>query len=104
MTVGTSGYVSITVQNTGTEGMVVSSVNYTGDGSITLSPGVFLSTDPGTPVTYPATVPFDDYLVVGLTCTPGGAATYNGTVDIKSNATNLPDLSIVLQCVGVPPT
>lgn len=101
---GTSGYVSITVQNTGSQPMVVSKVNYTGDSGISLTPGISLSTTPDMPATPPISVPFDAYLVVGLTCTPSGAATYNGTVEIKSNASNLPDISIVLQCVGVPPT
>ena len=104
VTVGTSGFVSITVQNTGSQPMVVSDVKYTGDTGITLQPGVSLSTTPDTPATPPISVPFDAYLVVGLTCTPASAKTYNGTVDITSNASNLPDISIVLQCVGVPPT
>jgi hypothetical protein len=104
VTVGTSGYVSITVQNTGSQPMVVSNVSYTGDSGITLQPGVSVSTTPDTPATLPASVAFDAYLVVGLTCTPTTEKTYNGTVDIKSNASNLPDISIVLQCVGVAPT
>lgn len=84
--------------------MVVSDVTYTGDSAITLTPGIGLSTMPDTPVTLPLSVPFDAALVVALTCTPTTEKTYNGTVDIKSNASNLPDISIVLQCVGVAPT
>jgi hypothetical protein len=104
VTVGTSGFVSILVKNTGSQNLVVSDVSYSGDSGISLSPGVSLSTAPDMPAPLPVTVPFDASLVVGLTCTPASAKTYNGTVEIKSNAVNLPDISIVLQCVGVPPT
>jgi hypothetical protein len=62
---------------------------------------VALSTAPDQPASTPVTVPFNAAMTVGLTCTPPMAGTYNGTVDIKSNASNLPDISIVLQCVGV---
>jgi hypothetical protein len=93
VTVGTEGFVSFTVQNTGTPSLLVSSVTYTGDSAITLQPGVS--------PTLPATIAFDKYLTVGLTCDPQSAKTYNGAVDIKSNASNLPDINIVLQCVGV---
>jgi hypothetical protein len=96
VTVGTKGFVSFTVQNTGSQSMVVNTVTYSGDSAITLQPGV-------SPV-LPATIAFDKYLSVGLTCSPQAAQTYNGTVEIKSNASNLPDISIVLQCVGVAPT
>jgi hypothetical protein len=105
VTVGTEGFVSIVDENIGSQDMVVSSVSYTpdsaGDRAITLSPGVALSTAPDQPASTPVTVPFNAALTVGLTCTPPMAGTYNGTVDIKSNASNLPDISIVLQCVGV---
>jgi hypothetical protein len=105
VTVGTEGFVSFTVENIGSPNLVVSSVSYSGDSAIALKPGISLSTDPpGMLATPPVTVPFDVSLVVGLTCTPAADQTYNGTVEVKSNAANLPDISIVLQCVGVAPT
>jgi hypothetical protein len=73
---------------------VVNSVTYTGDAPITIS-GVAPAT--------PATIAFDATFVVQLTCRPPAAGPYNGTVDIKSNASNLPDISIVFQCMGVAP-
>jgi hypothetical protein len=96
--IGTSGYATITVENIGSQNMVVSSVTYTGDSVITLSPGVSPA--------LPATISYSNFLVVGLTCTPPGpdAGTYNGIVDIKSNASNLPDIAINMQCLGVVPT
>jgi hypothetical protein len=97
--VGTSGFASLTIQNIGSQNMVVSSVTYTpdhaGDTAITLSPGVSPA--------IPATVPFDQYLVIGLTCTPPDAETFNGTVEVKSNAVNLPDIIFNMQCTGVTP-
>jgi hypothetical protein len=93
VTIGTDGFVSFTVQNIGSPSMTVSSVTYTGDSAITLQPGVS--------PTLPATIAFDKYLTVGLTCSPQAAQTYTGTVEIQSNAANLPDIKIVLQCVGV---
>ncbi len=92
---GTSGFASITVQNIGSQDMVVSSVTYTGDAAISLHPGVSPAT--------PATIPFDKFLTVGLTCTPVAAGTVTGTLDIKNNSTNLPDISIVMSCLGVKP-
>ncbi len=98
--VGTSGFASLTVQNIGSQDMLVSSVTYTpdtgSDTAITLNPGVSPPT--------PATISFDQYLVIGLTCTPPEAGTFNGIVEIKSNAVNLPDISINMQCIGVPPS
>jgi hypothetical protein len=85
--------------------MLVSSVNFSGGGgAITFSPGVSVTTSPDTPVTYPITVAFDASLVVSLSCAPTAAVTYNATVEIKSNAANLPDISVVTACLGVTPT
>jgi hypothetical protein len=85
--------------------MLVSAVNFSGgDGAITFNPGVSVSTSPDTPVTYPVTVAFNASLVVSLSCAPTAAVTYNATVEIKSNASNLPDISVVVQCLGVKAT
>lgn len=99
--VGTEGFQPIVVQNIGSQNMVVSSVGYTGDGEIAINPGIALSTNPDVLASTPVTVPYNASLVVSMTCIPEAVATYNGTVDIKSNATNLPDISIVMQCMGV---
>ncbi len=98
--IGESAFLSFTVQNIGSQGMVVSSVTYTGDPAITLMPGV-------TPSMLPATIAYDQNLVVEMTCTPVVTTpemkeTYNGSVNIKSNASNLPDLTIYVQCIGLP--
>lgn len=105
--IGTEGFVSIVITNIGSQDMDVSSVTYTGDGAITLNPGVSVSTN--SMATQPWVVPYNSALVVGLTCSPvvnhpEVQETYNGLVDIKSNAANLPDIQIYLQCVGVPPS
>ncbi len=97
--IGEEGFLSFTVQNIGSQDMVVSSVTYTGDNAITLTPGVSPA--------IPATVPYDQYLSVSLTCTPAVTTpemkeTYNGLVDIKSNASNTPDITIYVQCIGLP--
>ena len=76
--------------------MTVQSAVYTGDGAITLSPGVSPAT--------PATIAYSAYFVVSLTCTPTTATTYNGSVEIKSDASNLPDIVVYLQCQGIAPT
>jgi hypothetical protein len=99
--VGTEGFQPIVVQNIGSQDMVVSSVGYNGDGEIAINPGIALSTNPDVLASTPLTVPYNASLVVSMTCIPEAVATYNGTVDIKSNATNLPDISIVMQCMGV---
>jgi hypothetical protein len=105
VTIGTEGFVSIVDQNIGSQDMVVSSVSYTpdtaGDHAISLNPGVALSTTPDQPASTPVTVPYNAALLVGMTCAPPAAGVYSGTVDIKSNASNLPDITIVLQCTGV---
>ncbi len=97
--IGEEGFLSFTVQNTGSQDLLVSSVTYTGDNAITLTPGV------SPPI--PATVPYAQYLSVSLTCTPAVTTpemkeTYNGLVDIKSNASNTPDITIYVQCIGLP--
>ncbi len=100
--VGEEGFLTFDVQNIGSEQMVVSSVTYTGDSAITLTPGLSVSTaDAGTVLTTPITVEYNAALIVGLTCTPSAKATYNGIVDIKSNASNLPDITSYVQCVGL---
>jgi len=98
--IGESAFMSFTVQNGGSENLVVSSVTYTGDSPITLQPGV-------NPSPLPATIPYDQDLTVGLTCTPVVSnpevkEVYNGVVEIKSNASNLPDITIYVQCTGLP--
>jgi len=106
--IGTTGYATFSVQNIGSQDMVVNSVTYTGDSAITLSPGLSATTaDAGTILTTPITLPYNASLLVGLTCkpvkhTPEVKETYNGIVDIKSTATNLPDIVTYVQCVGVP--
>jgi hypothetical protein len=103
--IGTSGFANITVQNIGSQDMVVSSVTFTPDSpsdhAITLQPGVSPPLDAGS-----VSIAYNDYLVVALTCTPPGpdAGVYNGIVDIQSNASNLPDIKVNLQCTGVVPT
>ena len=104
--IGTSGFANIVATNIGEMDLTVSTVTYTGDSAITLSPGLFLSTNPDVPATPPITVPYSDSLVVALTCTPVQhtpevAETYNGVVEIKSNASNTPDVSAYFQCMGV---
>jgi hypothetical protein len=105
--VGTSGFLPVQVQNTGSQPLVVSSVTYTPDSSsdtaIFISPGIALSSTPDVLVTPPFNVPYSVSMVLGLECTPPTETTYGGTVEIKSNASNLPDLVIVLTCVGVKP-
>jgi hypothetical protein len=108
VTIGTEGFATFSVQNIGSQNMVVSTVTYTGDSAITLSPGVSSTTaDAGTILTPPVTLPYNASLLVGLTCTPVRHTpevkeTYNGLVEIKSNASNLPDITTYVQCVGVP--
>jgi len=106
--IGTLGYATFSVQNIGSKEMVVSQVTYTGDSAITLSPGVSSTTaDAGSSLTPPVNLPYNASLLVGLTCkpvkhTPEVKETYNGIVDIKSNASNLPDIVTYVQCVGIP--
>lgn len=122
--IGTLGFENIVVTNVGSQVMSVTSVTYTptqaGDRTITLGDpyaklpdggpapisGVSLASNPdgGIPVPPPAVaVSYNDALVVLLTCKPTAATTVTGTVDIKSNASNLPDISIVTSCLGVEP-
>jgi hypothetical protein len=96
---GEEGFLSFTVQNVGSQDLKVSSVGYTGDTAITFNPGVSPAV--------PATIPYDMYLSVELTCTPVVSnseviTTYNGTVTILSNASNLPTITEYVQCVGLP--
>lgn len=107
--IGTSGFANLVATNIGSMDLTVSSVNFTGDTSaITLTPGLSLSTNPDVPATPPVTVPYNASVVIGLTCkpvhhTPEVSETYNGVVEIKSNASNTPDVSAYFQCVGVVP-
>lgn len=104
--VGTTGYQPILIKNTGSQSLVVSGVAYTGDSDISINPGIALASAPQTLISPPPpniTVPFDDSIAVGMACTPLAAATYNGKVEIKSNASNLPDIVIYMTCVGVKP-
>ena len=104
--IGTEGFATVTVKNIGSQTMVVSSVTYTGDSHIFLAPatGVSVTTaDAGTFLTPPVDVPYSASLIVGLTCRPVTPTTVTGTLDIKSNAVNEPDISIVLSCLGVTP-
>ena len=65
VTVGTSGFVSITVQNTGSQPMVVSNVTYTGDSGITLNQASAFRRRQTRLSRCQLSVPFDASLVVG---------------------------------------
>jgi hypothetical protein len=90
--VGTSGFLTFAATNIGTQTLTVTEVTYSGPLAIALSPG---TNEP-----LPASVPYNDELLIGLTCTPPAAQTYEGTVEIKSNAVNTPDQLVYLSCVG----
>jgi len=90
--VGTSGFLTFGASNIGSQAMTITTVTYSGPSAITLQPG--------TDKPLPATISYNDELLIGLTCTPTAQQTYAGTVEIKSNASNTPDATIYVSCTG----
>jgi hypothetical protein len=90
--VGLPGGVGFGLMNGGTVALVVQSATYVGAPAITLT----------TRSSLPATLGFNQELVVDLTCTPPATNTYDGVVNIASNAVNLPMAEVFVSCVGTP--
>jgi hypothetical protein len=91
--VGTTGYFAFGLLNAGTNDLVVQEVTYSGDPAMALQ----VLTE-----ALPATLAFNGEFVIGLTCTPPGQATTDGSVSIVSNAANTPMAVVYLSCEGVP--
>ena len=91
--VGTTGYYAFGLLNAGTNDLVVQQVTYSGDTAMALQ---------ALTVALPATLAFNGELVIGLTCTPPGQTTSDGSVSIVSNAANTPMAVVYLSCEGVP--
>jgi hypothetical protein len=90
--VGAPGLVGFGLMNGGTGALIVETVTYAGDPAITGSPRSAL----------PATLAFNEELVVDLTCVPPGISTYAGVVTLASNAVNLPQAEVFVSCTGTP--
>jgi hypothetical protein len=91
--VGTVGQFAFGALSSGTVDLVVQSVSYIGDASMTLLP-------PAVPL--PATLSFNQELIVSLSCTPAAVQPYAGNVTIVSNAVNDSSAVVFLNCVGMP--
>ncbi|HMK73438.1 MAG TPA: hypothetical protein VK454_08855 [Myxococcaceae bacterium] len=90
--VGAQGTFIFQLLNAGNQALVVQSISYQGD------PEIGLDAAPLNPL--PATVDFNHWLSVAVTCSPLAAQTYSGTVTIVSNAANAPTALVYLDCVG----
>ena len=90
VTVGTSSSLSVTVSNTGTADLVVSSVTLSGTG-FSMSP-----------LTFPVTISAGSSRAVSVTFAPQSAGAVSGTATIVSNASATPS-TVSVQGTGVSP-